>query len=136
MGEITKINPLPKNFKGIIMTLTFPDVSLLVLTLFIHWRMGKFFFERIKNIKKIVPTHMEWISVKDRLPEYDEQVICFDPNHAEAKIYVVRLQKENSYEIDVCKLGGPECWVESSGESYFTWKPTHWMPLPLKPETM
>ena len=64
---------------------------------------------------------MDWISVKDRLPEFNQQVLCFDPNHSEAKIYVVELEKEYFYEIDNCKLGHAQHWIECSGEHYFTW---------------
>ena len=78
---------------------------------------------------------MTWISVEDQLPEFDVQVLCFHPNHTEAKIYVVKLQKENFYEVDKCKLGHSQHWIEAAGESYFTWEPTHWMPLPEPPET-
>ncbi len=76
----------------------------------------------------------EWIKCSDRLPEFNIQVLCFDPNHTEAKIYVVKLEKENFYELDKCKLGHAQRWIEASGESYFTWKPTHWMSLPALPE--
>lgn len=77
---------------------------------------------------------MEWIKCSERLPEFEQQVLCFDPNHTEAKIYVVQLEKENFYEVDKCKLGHAEQWIEAAGESYFTWKPTHWMPLPNPPQ--
>lgn len=76
---------------------------------------------------------MEWISVKEKLPEFDRPVLCFDPIHSEAKIYVVKLEKENFYEIDNCKLGHSQHWIEAAGESYFTWNPSHWMPLPNPP---
>ncbi len=78
---------------------------------------------------------MQWISIKDRLPEFNQQVLCFDPNHSEAKIYVVELEKENFYEMNNCKLGHPQHWIECSGEHYFTWSPTHWMPLPNAPKS-
>ena len=77
---------------------------------------------------------MEWISVKDKLPDFGIHVLCFDPYHTEENIYVVKLEKENFYEIDKCKLGHPQHWIEAAGETYFTWNPTHWMPLPKPPE--
>lgn len=76
---------------------------------------------------------MEWIKCSERLPKINQHVLCFDPSHSEAKIYIVKLEKENFYEIDNCKLGHPQHFIESAGESYFTWKPTHWMPLPNPP---
>ena len=87
-----------------------------------------------RKAKIVFEDKMKWIKVEDRLPEFDQQVLCFDPNHSEAKIYVVKLEKENFYKLDNCELGHPTQFIEASGESYFKWKPTHWMPLPEKPE--
>jgi hypothetical protein len=61
---------------------------------------------------------MEWISVKDRLPEKEnEEVICYD-----GKIVFtgVEYSKKNDFE-----------WIECG------YKPkniTHWMPLPNPPQ--
>jgi hypothetical protein len=78
---------------------------------------------------------MKWIKCEDQLPEFNKQILCFDPSHSESKIYVVKLEKEDFYQVDKCKLGNPQQWIEAAGESYFTWEPTHWMPLPNAPET-
>lgn len=74
---------------------------------------------------------MEWISVKDRLPPEDgTPFLCYDPNQIDnfplACIYVVHYENETSY----TKAG----YIETGGECYFKWEPTHWMPLPQPPK--
>ena len=68
---------------------------------------------------------MEWISVKDELPNYRENVIVFTENH-----------------IDVGHLArGRYGSLRREGASVDVWKDnevlrdvTHWMPLPEEPE--
>lgn len=74
---------------------------------------------------------MEWVSVKDKQPPKDgTPFLCYDPKQTEswpkAKIYVVCFEEETNL-----RDGG---YVEAGGECYFTWNPTHWMPLPKTPK--
>jgi len=74
----------------------------------------------------------EWISVKEKLPPQDgSPFLGYDPNAEKTgKIYVlIYIPKKKFSE----RLSLEECYREASGESYFTWEPTHWMPLPEAP---
>ena len=66
-------------------------------------------------------------------PKDGSSFLCYDPNHSEEKIYVVKYRPAQvSYGIwSNCSY--PESFTEASGEEYFIWKPTHWMPLPQPP---
>jgi hypothetical protein len=74
---------------------------------------------------------MEWISVKDRLPERNpnkrySQVPCivWDQHHGMQRVLVYN--NEHS------------CWDDEHGDDYFTdaigGTVTHWMPLPEPPK--
>lgn len=69
----------------------------------------------------------EWISVKDRLPEIDQQVLIYAPKDAEYSICIaMRTHQKN---VD---LGGmPWFYPENSG--WWDDEVTHWMPLPDAP---
>lgn len=72
----------------------------------------------------------EWIKRSDReCPLDGTPFLCYDPkqidNFPEAIIYVVKWVKESLYS----KVG----FIETGGECYFMWEPTHWMPLPKEP---
>ncbi len=62
---------------------------------------------------------MEWISVKDRLPEENNTFSEF--------IVIVRGAKRPT----VLEYQGHEWWVDENGNYYDV---THWMPLPEPPE--
>ena len=61
----------------------------------------------------------EWISVKDRLPTFNDQVIFYESENA---VYTGYLSEYGIFYIKCRYWVGPKC------------KPTHWMPLPEKPE--
>lgn len=54
----------------------------------------------------------EWISVEDRLPDYDNQITNY-------------LTIDGEGEIDVCYF---------DENVWYGWQVTHWMPLPEPPE--
>lgn len=58
---------------------------------------------------------MEWISVKERLPEHNERVLVYRPNMAESDIGPISIQ------------WGWACRRKCSDTS-------HWMPLPEPPK--
>lgn len=74
---------------------------------------------------------MEWISVEKKEPPKDgTPFLCYDPdqidNFPNALIYVVHFEKETHFS----RAG----YIETGGECYFKWTPTHWMPLPKPPK--
>lgn len=64
----------------------------------------------------------EWISVKDRLPEDEKQVLVYDRIHKTCTIGNYKKTEENDY------------WVAYQGESSIWYNITHWMPLPEPPK--
>ena len=74
-----------------------------------------------------------WISVKDRLPEYKEDVTAWGvPNNygttgAILFCFAVRLSPYNP--------GGDDLWYGSTSDGFceVAFTPSHWMPLPKPP---
>ena len=66
-------------------------------------------------IKHLLWTTVEWISVKDRLPEDDSLVLVYDGSFP--KPYMGRLE-----------------WGRWVDDQFIDCSPTHWMPLPKGPE--
>ena len=64
----------------------------------------------------------EWISVKDRLPEFGENVLTYSPEEKVSPKYC------NAY------IGENGEWIERSFFERPLGKVTHWMPLPEPPE--
>ena len=62
----------------------------------------------------------EWVSVKDRLPEYYREVLV----HVNGCIYLAML-------FDQRMINEPDYWCDHSGQ---LGKVTHWMPLPDAPK--
>jgi hypothetical protein len=58
----------------------------------------------------------EWISVKDRLPEYDVEVLTFETGN---------------YKVNAVSKYTQWWWDSDEG---FERNPTHWQPLPKPPE--
>jgi len=71
---------------------------------------------------------MEWISVKDRLPEEPLQTIIVSNRK---KVCIAVYSIVNIVVIAYYRLNGE--WYCSEYES-LPWKITHWMPLPSLPE--
>jgi hypothetical protein len=62
---------------------------------------------------------MEWQPI-ETAPKDGTPILIYDSSELDDPIYVVR------YSLDE--------WREACGECYYTWNPTHWMPLPNKPK--
>lgn len=76
---------------------------------------------------------MQWQTI-DTVPKDGTPFLGFDPNHWECKIYVLIFCDEVRYGGELSLCSTKECYQEASGEGYFTWNPTHWMPLPEPPK--
>jgi len=82
---------------------------------------------------------MEWISLKDKLPPQDgTSFLGYDPDADDpGKIYVLIYVPEKKYPPgEFERLSYDAHYLEASGEGYFKWEPTHWMPLPSIPDKM
>lgn len=79
---------------------------------------------------------MDWISVKDKEPPKDGTPFLGYDHDAEdyGKIYVLIYVPALEFSGEFSGLNRKECYQEASGEGYFTWNPTHWMPLPEPPK--
>jgi hypothetical protein len=66
---------------------------------------------------------MEWISVKDQLPEIDQKVLVWNIKFPDPEFLDI-----GYYDPDSCP---DTCW---RCEEYMSIEPTHWMPLPEPPE--
>ena len=65
-------------------------------------------------------TVQEWISVEDRLPEDDSDVLAYSRNGEEGRIYPANYAKG--------------VWFDCIFTTPATDTTTHWMPLPLPPK--
>jgi len=75
---------------------------------------------------------MEWISVKDRLPENGSQVLAIIPKSDEIGFF-----NPFSCNYDIDNGGFCDLWaIEIEDRFYcrFNTKVTHWMPLPEPPQ--
>lgn len=67
---------------------------------------------------------MNWISVKERLPKVNKDVLLFSPFYLDYKYFIGKLLKDGAF---VCE--------EAERDIFFgKEKVTHWMPLPEPPE--
>ena len=80
---------------------------------------------------------MTWIDIKDKLPPQNgTPFLGYDPSAEDAgKIYVLIYAPGKKFPTGSFEyLSYKERYLEASGEGYFTWNPTHWMPLPSPPK--
>jgi hypothetical protein len=63
---------------------------------------------------------MEWISVEDELPVWRQYVLCID-----------RCGEINVCEYDKPWEDDPPAWFSRTFGAFY---PTHWMPLPERPQ--
>ena len=80
---------------------------------------------------------MEWINIKDKIPPQDGSPFLGYDHDADdfGKIYVLIYVNEKKYPPgEFHKLSHDGYFQEASGECYFKWNPTHWMPLPEPPK--
>lgn len=82
---------------------------------------------------------MEWISVKDKLPELDTRILVYiNDKKSEQKIYISYLQDHNAFyrelfpEKEEYKV--PMMQWESAEGNCFAHNITHWIPLPNQPK--
>jgi hypothetical protein len=64
----------------------------------------------------------KWISVKDELPDKDQDVLIYRGNHISDMMYVYTYLGNNEWEDDY------GYWSRTDDEGI-----THWMPLPTPP---
>lgn len=75
-------------------------------------------FYKEKNIKPMLQNKGEWISVKERLPEFNKNVLALSKNGVIAISCVDSAGKLDDFELEI-----------SNGDYY-----THWQPLPTPPK--
>ena len=64
----------------------------------------------------------EWISVKDRLPEYNTKCLVYIPESFYYPKIIVAYYSSTK-----------NIWIGAEGSIYYNHRPTHWMPLPSPP---
>ena len=64
----------------------------------------------------------EWISVKDRLPEYNIKCLVYIPQPGYYPKIIVAYYSSTK-----------NIWIGTEGSIYYNHRPTHWMPLPSPP---
>ena len=87
--------------------------------------------EENERIKKIACEKSEWISVQERLPDFEQNVLVY----AEVKLEnispesVMVVTHRHKYRLT-------DCWSRAEPSQYFNadYKITHWMPLPEPPK--
>lgn len=80
---------------------------------------------------------MEWISVKDRLPEFEKSVLLFDKWQTSTAPFEIREDVRTGYLIEVVTRKTSDGIVNYPewGGTEFAFNITHWMPLPEPPKS-
>lgn len=73
---------------------------------------------------------MEWISVKDRLPEFDKRVLALD---ASKEVAILRLHSVTGRKTADGDSISTDWYEQTSYDTYYE-NVTHWMPLPEPPK--
>ena len=73
---------------------------------------------------------MEWISVEDRLPEYQKNVLVVFTNISKQVVHSVAYVSRMSRHLGEDTPYSDRWWIYSSRSEI---KPAHWMPLPEPP---
>ena len=73
---------------------------------------------------------MKWIKCKDIEPPREGKFLGYSPSNPDCPIYVLQFDRGVKYKGEFERCSRDDCYREASGEQYFTWEPTHWMPLP------
>ncbi|MFT4662922.1 MAG: hypothetical protein ACI8XB_003215 [Patiriisocius sp.] len=88
---------------------------------------------------------MEWISLKDRVPEDQDKVICYLPNNYQylpgksgeerhEPIVILRFVKDFfAGQDDKIEKHGPHFWLGEGLSNHYFGDVTHWMKLPEMP---
>lgn len=88
--------------------------------------------DHIRSLTKMVP---RWISVKDRLPEYEQDVLLIAHGWEGQLLYIGCLHHEGAIKSWLTGITSKESEWSISGWSYLRApEVTHWMPLPEPPE--
>lgn len=88
--------------------------------------------DHIRDHTKMVP---RWISVKDRLPEYAQDVLLIAHGWEGQLLYIGCLHHEEARKSWLTGITSKESEWSISGWSYLRApEVTHWMPLPEPPE--
>ena len=74
---------------------------------------------------------MEWISVKDRLPDFEKEVLIFYPWQGQSGVKYETISVASLEDMTTGKNHLSTHWTD--GEHH-TVNPTHWMPLPEPPK--
>lgn len=94
-----------------------------------------------ENLEQVIddvnfwPTVNQWISVKDRLPELDQEVLVYAVGKVDGFIghHVYALCNRFVQRIFL-SAPGHEMWSSPWDYFHMDYKITHWMPLPELPE--
>lgn len=69
---------------------------------------------------------MKWISVSEKLPKFNQRVLCYQPasDYLPDWVYegVLLDSKDSLWQ-----------WDEACPHNQMGWNPTHWMPMPIGP---